>query len=672
MSTRLRSLSPWLVLAAIVALSTAIRALASRDVRVPWIAPDEMIYGLLGRSLYRSGELAVLGGPTPFYSFFYPALVGLPLSLDDLELGFRLLQVLQALVMSLAAVPVYLWGRTLMPRGWALLASALTLAIPALAYSGLIMSETLFYPVMVVAAWAMAEALARPTPARQALLIAAIVVAITTRVQAVVLLPVLLTALVGKAALDRAWTTLRRFGPTFGGLGALAAAWSTVQLRDGGSWTDLLGGYGATARAPYEVADAARFVAYHGGDVLVLSGIFPACAVVLLALEALRAREPSHAVRAYLAVVVSYAAWLVVEVGVFASHYVDRIAERDLITLAPLLFLGFALWLARGGIRPRLATSLVAVAAAGAILSIPFTRFVGNRALHDALTFVPIYELTSAHPDVDPDRASYAVGAGALLAFALLPRRLLMLLPAAVALALGAASISASREITAQSRIHRSMTFGVDEGWVDATARGPVAYLYDGEFYFNAVWHHVFWNRRITWVLTLPGAHAGPIPQRTVRPRPDGRMVAADGGVAPVRYVVASTAFTFAGTPVRANPQEGVRQRGLVLWKVDQPLRLSTWTTGVYANGDMENAGRLTVFACERGELRLLLRAKESRTVRLIRDGELVRTIRFRSDVERWRGAIPARPAARAGRTCRFEVRGDDLLGSTRFEFVRA
>src|SRR5581483_5639562 len=70
--------------------------------------------------------------------------------------------------MSLAAVPVFLWGRSLVSTRWALVAAALTLALPGLVYSGLVMTEVLFYPLLVLAAWAMARAIERPTPARQA------------------------------------------------------------------------------------------------------------------------------------------------------------------------------------------------------------------------------------------------------------------------------------------------------------------------------------------------------------------------------------------------------------------------------------------------------------------------------------------------------------------------
>ena len=70
------------MLAALVLVSTVLRASAALGVPVPWIAPDEMVYGLLGRSLYVHGSLEILGGPTPFYSLLTPVLTGFPLSVS--------------------------------------------------------------------------------------------------------------------------------------------------------------------------------------------------------------------------------------------------------------------------------------------------------------------------------------------------------------------------------------------------------------------------------------------------------------------------------------------------------------------------------------------------------------------------------------------------------------
>src|SRR2546425_12821160 len=143
------------IVAGLVLLSTGLRIWAARQIPGPWISPDEMVYGLLGQGLYRTGHLAILGGPTSFYSLVAPAFVGIPLSLHDLALGYSILKGLQALVMSLAAVPVYLWGRRLVSQRYALLAAALTLALPGLAYSALVMSDVVFYPGLALAAWAL-------------------------------------------------------------------------------------------------------------------------------------------------------------------------------------------------------------------------------------------------------------------------------------------------------------------------------------------------------------------------------------------------------------------------------------------------------------------------------------------------------------------------------------
>src|SRR5581483_2266903 len=177
MRARIAALPDWALIAMLVLVSAALRFWAATGVPTPWITPDEETYALLGRSLYSSGSFEILGQKTHFYSLISPGLAGLPLRLHDLGAGYTLLKGIQALVMSLAAVPVYLWARSLAGRGPALLAAALTLTLPGLAYSGLVMTEVAFYPIAVAAAWAMSRALARPTPANQARAVAASVAA---------------------------------------------------------------------------------------------------------------------------------------------------------------------------------------------------------------------------------------------------------------------------------------------------------------------------------------------------------------------------------------------------------------------------------------------------------------------------------------------------------------
>src|SRR5436189_639154 len=121
--------SPGVVLTILVAASSVLRFWAATRIPTPWIAPDELIYAELGRSLYAHGTLALLGHRTSFFSLVYPALAGVPLSLGDVFDGYSLLKALQAVTMSLAAVPVYLWGRGVVRPSLALVAAALTLAV---------------------------------------------------------------------------------------------------------------------------------------------------------------------------------------------------------------------------------------------------------------------------------------------------------------------------------------------------------------------------------------------------------------------------------------------------------------------------------------------------------------------------------------------------------------
>ena len=88
-----------LVVGGLVALSILGRVLLGRDIPTPWIAPDEMIYGLLGRTLYDSGRLAIENAHSDFYSLVYPALIGGPLAWLSPHRGYEVAKALGATTM---------------------------------------------------------------------------------------------------------------------------------------------------------------------------------------------------------------------------------------------------------------------------------------------------------------------------------------------------------------------------------------------------------------------------------------------------------------------------------------------------------------------------------------------------------------------------------------------
>jgi hypothetical protein len=661
----------WGALAALVLVSTALRAWAAVAVPVPWIAPDELVYGMLGRGLYLHGSLDILGGPTPFYSLLTPALIGFPLSAFGLDTGHDVLQGLQAFVMSLAAVPVYLWSRTLVSRRAAFVAAALTLAAPGLVYSGLMMTEVLFYPLLVLAAWAGAEAITRPTRLNQGLLVLAVLAASATRIQAIVLLPVLATAVVVDAAIGRSWANLRRLLPAAAGLGVLVLAWVGWRL---GSGSGTLGGYEVVASAPYSVDDAARFVLYHAASLLIICGLFPAAALALMVIRAARVGEPDPRVRAYLAIAVSLAVWLVVEVGVFASRYSDRIVERNLIALAPVLFVGLMVWLERGPAGHYVERAAVALAAAGVLLALPIKRYVNLFGTHDAMTLIPFYKLEQATSPGTLAAVYSVVAALAAVCFALLPRPALRAVPVVLLVAFVAASVVSSRFVVRQTRAQQTAFLGSDPRWVDEAVQGSTAYVYDGEPSWPGVWETVFWNPRIDRVYDLPDAEVpGPLPQRKVFVTRQGEMLM-DGAPSRVRHAVISSWFTLVGEPVAQVTQFGLSQTGLRVWNVQPPLRLSTRITSVQPNGDVYAGERaqIAVYGCTRGTFRLTLLIKEAETVDLVLNGNRVRHLTFPSPSAQpvWRGTIPV--SVHRPTTCFLQIRPSGLLGSTVLAFDRS
>ena len=660
----------WGALVGLVLVSAGLRAWAALEVPVPWIAPDEMVYGLLGRGLYEHGSLDILGGPTPFYSLLTPVFAGLPLSVVGLGTGYDLLQGLQALAMSLAAVPVYLWARSLVSRGSALVAAVLAVAAPGLTYAGLVMTEVLFYPLFVLAAWAGAEAIARPTLRRQALLVLAVAAVSATRLQAIVLLPAFVTAAALEAAMTRSWGGLRRLWPAAAGLGGLLVAWLVWRLASG---EGALGGYEVVAQTGYSVGGAAKYVLYHLADLLVLCGLFPAGAVALLLVRALRRGEPDPRVRAYLAVAASVTAWLVVEVGIFASRYSDRLVERNLIALGPLLFVGLMLWLERGPAGSYLERAAVALAAAAVLLVLPVKRLVTIYTTHDTMTLIPLYKLLQASSSGTLVAVYSAVAAVAAASFAFVPGRYLRAVPVLLLVAFAAASVVSSRFVAEQARAQQRTFLGSDPRWIDHAAHKGVVYLYDGEPSWNGVWETLFWNKRVDRVYHFGPEVPGPLPQTSAEIQQDGTVFVPSSGRGEPKFAVASTWFELVGERVAQIAQQGLTQAGLVLWKLDRPLRVVSRVTGLQVNGDIyaHNRASFVAYGCTRGTFRLTLLIKGPQTVDVLLDGKVVKHLDYPSPApdEVWRGELPV--TGHAGGACTLQVEPSGLLGTTVFTFDR-
>ena len=355
-------------------LSALARFAVARSFDVPWIAPDEMIYGLVGQSLWETGTLSIRDSAVSYYSLLTPALVGLPLTTGDLASGVAVAQALQAVAMSLVAVPVYLWGARLVGTRWALAAALLAVLPPALWYGGLLMTEALFYPLVATALFGLARMLEQPTLERQGLFLLLVSVAAAVRLQALILLPALVVAVALYAWFGHSGAIVRRLAPILALVGvataALLAAYASGR-------SDLLGAYGEITQTTGASTGAVTQFTWHAGALVAITFGLPLLATTTLVVLAMARGEASPAARAFLAVTTAYVVLLVAQVSLFAAEYLDHVSERYLITALPLLVLGLCLWIARAGPRPAVVAVPVTVAATALLLVLPESR-VGN------------------------------------------------------------------------------------------------------------------------------------------------------------------------------------------------------------------------------------------------------------------------------------------------------
>jgi len=307
-----------------------------------------------------------------------------------------------------------------------------------------------------------------------------------------------------------------------------------------------------------------------------------------------------------------------------------------------------------------MATAAAAVALLALVVSVSWGELVVEDAIPDSFALTLLWRAR----EHDPATIVATVTAAALAACVFLPRRARYLFPALVFAALGSTSAVAADDIAARVRNDQARLVGPNPAWIDdGTAGRPAAYLYDGEPYWNLVWHAVTWNEAIKRVVSLgPARVPGPLPQEAATPGAGGQLQF------PERFVVASAPHTFRGEPV-SEVDSGTDVGAVRLWRLDGRPRLSTVTRGVLPNGDMVEPARIVVYDCAGGRLKLTLLPKATKVLTILLNGK-VALRRHIGGLDSWRGAVEV-PRASKPRLCKFTIEGQELLGSTQIEFLR-
>ncbi len=580
------SVPVWVWLAAIVVVSAAFRTALGRGIVAPFIMVDEVIWSEVARGLADAGEPLLRGEPDPGYSVVYPLLLSPVYAIfDSLPDAYAGVKAVNAVVMSLAAVPTFFLARRVVKDGLALFAALLAVALPSLAYTGTVMTENLFYPLFLVVALVLVLVLERPIAGRVVLLFALLALAFATRVQAVALLPAVLLAPLLLAIFERRGvrSTVARFRWLYGVAAGLSVATLAAQLVGGRSAQDLLGAYSPVDEAGYAVGEALRYLWWHVAELSLYVLVIPLAATIVLVG---RARSLDGRLQSFLAATVSMTVCLIPVVAAFASRFSDRIEERNLFYMAPLFCIALLAWVERGAPRPRILAGAAAIVSALLVVAIPLDRFLTTSAITDTLMLLPLWSLQDRIGEDWITPASVALGGALAAAFLFVPRRFAIALPLLV-LGLWVLAIRPIWWGThGFERFSRGALFqGIrtaERDWVDRALprAGQAAFLWTGRTDRLTVNETEFFNRRVGPVYYVTYPTPGGLPETRVRiDQRTGRVTLPDGS--PVRdgFLLADSSFEPDGTPLASDTGWGV-----TLWRVNPPLVSAARIDGLYPN----------------------------------------------------------------------------------------
>jgi len=541
--------SPWPKVCGIVAGAAVLGGLLAVPVRRPRIFGDELIYWELSRAFAWTGHFTVRGGAAPRYGYVYPAVLTVAQRLGgDERSAYAIAQGLNAIVFSLSAVPAYLIARRVVRRqSSALLVALLAVVLPSFILTSAIMTENAFYPLFLTSALLMLRALERPTLARQLLVVVAAGVTFLARAQGVVLLPAYLLAVVLLALPERRLrASLREHVPT---LVVLACAGIGAALVPGKS---TLGPYHVLVTS-YQTRSVVHWALANTADLELYLGLVPLAAFGLLLGPALWSTSLSPALRRVVILTAALGAGVLATVAALsASPYgLQRIHERNLFYVAPLVLTVFFAWLDSGAPRPRLLSAVVSVLLVFLPLTIP-SRAVAPSGV-DGLAVMLWWETGLRGWAARLSMA--AVAAIVVTIFLLRPRRAALI---GICVAAFAVTLTVG-ELHAANGVHDAGQWR-DYSWID-NAVGPSARVvalwattHSGPQFvrIGGLWSDEFFNRSVVDVASADGPLPDGLPVETLRIRSNGCLTASFRSRP--QYVVVETTRPLSASPVAVSP----------------------------------------------------------------------------------------------------------------------
>jgi hypothetical protein len=568
----------------------------------PWLFGDELEFTQLSRSIAATGH-AARRGQTHSADSLYTYLTAPIWLIHDVASAYAGVKYLDVFVMASVVFPTYLLARLIVARNAAMFAAAGAGAVPALAYSSWIVEETLAYPYAAWSMYLIAKALVelRRSKRSYAWTTAAALCALVApavRGELVVLPIVLLLAI-----LFSVWSSpsarARRVDWSRGDwMGTVLLVFGAIFVISGVASHQSTEWYAVTALYKHRSLVMGNWAV---GALAIGLGMIPLVAG-LAALFRLPGEKPSRELRMVRSVALAgflgFGLYTAMKTAYLSTVFATRVEERNLIYVAPLLFVLTALVLERR--RVNLYALAAATAYAAYLVGYALYHVVGSpyemgiQLYSDSLGFA-ILQGANRHIALDTTDArivllgALAVGVALLLAPRWLSGRRRLAAGSAAVLALLIIGWNVTGEIAAAAGTvslsrHAASTLRHPFSWVDAVTGGaPTLYMGQGVADQNAEWLLEFWNRSIATVSSIDGSVGGPGPAGGPNLTADGRLASDQQ----FEYAVEDwPCVDFAGAPRTAHPYSaGGTTRIWRLIALTRPNRLRSMCTGLYADG---------------------------------------------------------------------------------------
>jgi hypothetical protein len=314
---------------------------------VPTIFTDELELTQLARAIAETGEPARRGEP-----YGLATLVAYVLApvwwLGSATASWAAAKLILVLAMTATVFPAYGLARMVVPKWYALAAAGASVAVPALAYSPILVEEPLAYPISTTALWLIARALERPTWQRVAAAGGMSAVAALTRTQLAILFAALALGLLWIAWQSESARRWRTEWSRWDWLGAvtlaigIAFALAAAMGHASTAWRNTMLIY--KDRIFENASWAIGALAIGVGVLPVLLGI------AALARPKAEARDPRT--RAFVATSIASLIVFIAYAGIKGAYnstvFSTLVVERNLIYLCPILFIATALAFTRG------------------------------------------------------------------------------------------------------------------------------------------------------------------------------------------------------------------------------------------------------------------------------------------------------------------------------------